>query len=54
VARVELEGVRLNVLAAEDARIDGDRARIVLDPQHVHLYADGHLVGAAPAEQGAR
>jgi glycerol transport system ATP-binding protein len=54
VARVELEGVRLNVLAAEDARIDGDSARIVLDPAHVHLYADGHLVGAPQSGQGAR
>ena len=35
----------LNVLAAEDARIDGDHARIVFDPGHVHVYADGHLVG---------
>jgi glycerol transport system ATP-binding protein len=45
VARVELGGVPLNVIAAEDARIDGDEARIVFEPGHVHLYADGHLVG---------
>jgi glycerol transport system ATP-binding protein len=46
VARVELDGRPMNVLAAEDARIDGDRAKVVFDPGHVHLYADGHLVGA--------
>jgi glycerol transport system ATP-binding protein len=45
VARVELGGNPLNVIAAEDARIDGDEARILFEPGHVHLYADGHLVG---------
>jgi glycerol transport system ATP-binding protein len=47
VARVVLDGVGLNVIAAEDARIDGDKARIVFEPGHVHLYVDGHLVGEA-------
>ena len=45
VARVELDGVPLNVIAAADATIDGNHARIVFEPDHVHLYADGHLVG---------
>jgi glycerol transport system ATP-binding protein len=45
VARVELDGIRMNVLAAENSRIDADRARIVFDPGHVHVYADSHLVG---------
>jgi glycerol transport system ATP-binding protein len=46
VARVALDGLPLNVLAGDDARIDGDRARIVFEPGHIHVYADGHLVGA--------
>jgi glycerol transport system ATP-binding protein len=44
VARVRLGTAGLNVIAAEDARIDGDHARIVFDPGHLHVYADGHLV----------
>jgi glycerol transport system ATP-binding protein len=44
VARVELDGMRLNVLVPEDAEIDADKARVVVDPGHVHVYADGHLV----------
>jgi glycerol transport system ATP-binding protein len=44
VARVELDGVRMNVLAPAETRIDGDKARIVFEPGHVHLYADSHLV----------
>jgi glycerol transport system ATP-binding protein len=47
VARVELDGRNLNVLAAADAQIDGDKARVTFDPAHVHLYADGHRVEAA-------
>jgi glycerol transport system ATP-binding protein len=47
VARVRLDGVQLNVVAPEDARIDGDASRILFQPGHVHLYADGHLVGGA-------
>jgi glycerol transport system ATP-binding protein len=47
VARVELDGFRLNVLAPENARIDADKAKIVFDPGHVHLYADSHLVGGS-------
>ncbi len=46
VARVSLDGIGLNVVTPEDARIDGQQARIVFEPGHVHLYADGHLVGA--------
>jgi glycerol transport system ATP-binding protein len=49
VARVELEGNGLNVIAPADARIEGDEARIAFDPAHVHLYADGHRVEAAAA-----
>jgi glycerol transport system ATP-binding protein len=46
VARVKLDSIALNVVAPEDARIEADKARIVFEPGHVHLYADGHLVGA--------
>ncbi|MGF7159253.1 glycerol transport system ATP-binding protein [Rhodoligotrophos appendicifer] len=44
VARVEFEGTSLNVIAPEEAKIDGDQARIVLDPGHLHVYSGGHLV----------
>ena len=47
VARVELDGRKMNVLAAAEARIDGDKAAVTFEPGHVHLYADGHLVGGA-------
>jgi len=48
VARVQFESVDLNVICPEDAHIDGDQARIILDPGHVHIYADGHLVERRP------
>jgi len=44
VAKVELSGVPLAVVADEDTVIDGDKARIVFDPDHVHIYADSQLV----------
>lgn len=47
VARVRLDGIDLNVIASEDARIDGDTSRIVFQSGQVHIYADGHLVGRA-------
>ena len=47
VARVMLDHLPFSAIASEDASIDGDSARIVLDPEHVHIYADGHLVGEA-------
>jgi glycerol transport system ATP-binding protein len=47
VARVRLDGVGLNVVVPEDSRIEGDASRIVFQSGHVHLYADGHLVGEA-------
>jgi glycerol transport system ATP-binding protein len=49
VARVQLDGRTLNVRVAEDAAVDGDAARIVFDPGHVHLYVDGRLVPEAAA-----
>ena len=47
VARVSLDGLTLNVVAPEGARIEGDAAHVVFEQRHVHLYADGHLVGGA-------
>jgi glycerol transport system ATP-binding protein len=52
VARVHLDGVRLNALASGDMRIDGDDARLLFDPSHVHVYADGHRVDPARSGQG--
>ncbi|HXV24743.1 MAG TPA: ABC transporter ATP-binding protein [Alphaproteobacteria bacterium] len=45
VARVTLDEISLNVIAPEEAGIDGETAHIVFERGHVHLYADGHLVG---------
>jgi hypothetical protein len=42
---VTLDEISLNVIAPEEAAIDGDTAHIVFERGHVHLYADGHLVG---------
>jgi glycerol transport system ATP-binding protein len=44
IARVELDGHPLSVVAPEDAVIDGSQASITLNPKHLHLYAGGHLV----------
>jgi len=44
IARVELDGAPLAVIMPEDARIDGDTARLSVDRKHLHVYADGHLV----------
>jgi len=47
IAKVELAGVPLSIVAEEDTVIDGDEAHIVFDPDHVHIYADSHLVEGA-------
>ncbi|WP_374311848.1 ABC transporter ATP-binding protein [Dongia sp.] len=44
IARVELDGMPMAVIMPEDARIDGDVARLSVDRKHLHVYADGHLV----------
>lgn len=54
VARVRLDGLRLNALASSDARIAGDEARLIFDPAHIHVYADGHRVEPTQAGQGMR
>ncbi len=45
IAKIELAGQVLNVIAHEDARIDGDVAAISFDPKHLHIYVDSHLAG---------
>jgi glycerol transport system ATP-binding protein len=45
IARVEMLGRALAATVPDSARIDGDEAALWLDPAHVHVYADGRLVG---------
>jgi glycerol transport system ATP-binding protein len=49
IARVDLGGHALNVVAPEDARLDGAQARITFSPRHTHIYLDGHLLAGAAA-----
>jgi glycerol transport system ATP-binding protein len=44
IARVRLGDRLINVVAPEEARIDGTMARAVVPPGRIHVYADGHLV----------
>ena len=44
IARVELDGLPLSVVAPENAKIDGNTAHLSFDPARMHIYADGHLV----------
>jgi glycerol transport system ATP-binding protein len=48
IARVELMGRMLAATLPETIRLDGDEASLVLDPMHVHVYADGRLVTGRP------
>ncbi len=52
VVRVDVDGHTLNAIADEDAEIADDRARLVLDPANVHIYADSRRVAGTPAGQG--
>ncbi len=47
IARVRLGDVPFNVTASGDIAISGSQAAIVMDPAHVNIYADGHLVEGA-------
>jgi glycerol transport system ATP-binding protein len=49
VVKLDLDGHPFNAIAGEEARIDGDTARVVFDPSNVHVYADGRRVEGAPA-----
>jgi glycerol transport system ATP-binding protein len=53
VVKLDLDGHLFNAIADEDAEIADDRASVVLDPQHVHIYADGRLVEGRPLGMGA-
>jgi glycerol transport system ATP-binding protein len=53
VVRVDVDGHTLNAIADEDARIEGDRAQLILDPANVHIYADSRRVVGTPAGKGA-
>jgi glycerol transport system ATP-binding protein len=44
ILRAELGGTPINILAPEDEALPGTEARVVLDPAHVGVYADGWLV----------
>jgi glycerol transport system ATP-binding protein len=52
ILRIDLGGSIFNAIAGEDARIDGDQTRIILDPANIHIYADGRLVEGEPARAG--
>ena len=54
VVRVDLDGHTFNALAGEGVRIEGDRVNVHLEPENVHIYADGRLVGGVPSMVGAR
>ena len=42
-----------NAIAGEDARIEGDEARVVFDPANMHIYVDGRRVEGKPAAGAA-
>ncbi|MBB4039233.1 glycerol transport system ATP-binding protein [Microvirga flocculans] len=44
IARVEMNGHPLAASVPDGISIEGDEASLVLDPRHVHIYANGHLV----------
>lgn len=53
VVKLDLEGHLFSAIAAEEMEIRDDRASIVLDPSHMHIYADGRIVEGR-AQAGAR
>jgi glycerol transport system ATP-binding protein len=52
VVKLDLDGHLFNAIAPEEGAIDGDRARVVFDPEHLHVYADGRLVEGEPTARG--
>jgi glycerol transport system ATP-binding protein len=52
IVRVDLGGRTFNAIAGEEARIDGDQTRILLDPANIHIYADSRRVEGEPAGAG--
>ena len=53
IARVEMAGRPLAASVPDDVSVTGDEAALTLDPRHIHIYADGHLVVGEPAGGGA-
>ena len=44
IARVDMAGLPLAASVPEAMGPVGEHAFLVLDPRHIHIYADGHLV----------
>jgi len=44
IARVEMGGRPLAASVPDGISIEGNEAALALDPRHVHIYANGHLV----------
>lgn len=54
IARVEMNGRLLAASVPDDLSISGSEAALALDPNHIHIYADGHLIaGEELGGQGA-
>ncbi len=48
IVSVDFGDVDLKMILPEFAQIGGEEARIVFDPNHVNIYADGYLVDGKP------
>ncbi|MBS9477055.1 ABC transporter ATP-binding protein [Ancylobacter radicis] len=44
IARIEIAGHPASALVPEGVHLNGDQAGLMLDPQQIHIYADGALV----------
>jgi len=53
IVRVDIAGHIFNAITAEEARIDGDRVNVLLDPANIHIYADSRRVEGEPSRAGA-
>jgi glycerol transport system ATP-binding protein len=53
IVRIDLAGHTFNAIAGEEARIDGDRTSVILDPASIHIYADSRRLEGEPAKAGA-
>jgi glycerol transport system ATP-binding protein len=45
IARVEFDGQVMSAMAPEGLTFDSDKAMIVIEPKHIHLYADSMRIG---------
>ncbi|MBM6592485.1 ABC transporter ATP-binding protein [Microvirga pudoricolor] len=54
IARVEMDGKPLAASVPDALVIDGEEAALSVDPSHVHIYADGHLIPGEPLGRGGR